>query len=166
MLAVGSRDAAGPPRIEQLPLALGAEPDAVHELGIRQGGRDGVLGARKVSPASVAREASTSMKCRQPSFEGSIQSGSSIHSPTPCPVRNASSTSTARAAEPETRPAALDHRPHRRTAGRVERPREPFLGGPHHPGGEVAHVDELDGPPGRGPGTTMCRRAGRGAAST
>ncbi len=43
------------------------------------------------------------MKCRQSSFDGSIQSGSSIHSPTPCPVRKASSTSTARADEPVTR---------------------------------------------------------------
>ena len=46
------------------------------------------------------------MKCRQSSFEVSIQSGSSIHSPTPCPVRKGSSTSTARASELDARLAA------------------------------------------------------------
>ena len=98
MLAAVGRAAARPPRVEQLALALGGEADAVDGLRLGERRRDGLVERpERRGPAATARETSTSRNRRHVlAARVSTQSGSSIHSPTSCSARNASSTSTAR----------------------------------------------------------------------
>ena len=141
---VGSGATAAPERGEQLGSRTGSRPTPSTVAACSSVPSTVSSSGRTASPASWARSTSASRKCRHASCRVSIQSGSSIHSPTPWSARNASSTAVNCGSVSVT----ITHAWSSSASGygrdvALNVPGTPPSGALHQPVAEVANVDGL-----------------------